>query len=122
MIFLKPNIWSRYCTVLAFILMQQMKKMYYRVPEKMSKIQFFTLNTQLIPRFLFQNGHLGHMLHSIGLIMQKIKTSCINVSKKMSKNMVFDTYSPADPWIIFVETRHLGQMLHSVGLYHHAKN
>ena len=41
--------------------------MYYRVPEKMSKTQFFTLSTQLIPRFLFQNGHLGHMLHSIGL-------------------------------------------------------
>ena len=76
--FLKPNRWPKWCTVLGPIIMQNIKKIYSGVSEKMSKNpNFWTLNPLLIPgiKNFFSILLANFEILSFWIIQQKLDKS-----------------------------------------------
>ena len=73
------------------IIMQKIKKIYGSISEKMSKPQIFLHLTHANPWInIFETGHIGQMLNSVGLY-HHAKKMYVRVSKKMSKKTIFYT-------------------------------
>ena len=68
LLFLNSDTWASCCRLLVSIAMKKIKKTYSTVSKKMSKCQYFDIQSPANPwTVLFEAVHLGQMLHSVAL-------------------------------------------------------